>query len=74
MAVADVPFSFSEEEIDRIKVNERAGEDKGSELKTLLNKRRGKRGAVTKNVNYVNDNLSNTRILNNEKIMSDMDL
>ena len=58
MAAASVPFSFSEDEIDKVKANEKAGKDKGNDLKGLIGKRRGKRGAVTKNVNYVYLNFS----------------
>ena len=55
---ASVQFSFSDDDLSKLKANAKECRDKGSEFQALVLKRRGKRGVVTKTVNFVHQNLS----------------
>ena len=59
MAAALVNFSFSEDDLEKVKVSDAYGRNKGKDLKEVIQKRRGKRSAITKCVNNVHNCLQN---------------
>ena len=53
MTAKDLNFSFSDDDLHKVKGNEKESKDKGSDIQSLIWKRRGKRTTVTKTVNLV---------------------
>ena len=56
--MATASFMFSDDDTDKVKVMDKIGKNLGTDLKTLIAKRKGKRGTATRNVNLIHNRLS----------------